>query len=344
MIYYRYNILILLLLWLLSLVPVAAQTETQDDVWVTAQDHLSLRLGPGQHWARVAVLAPATTWRAVGRTVNSDWLQIAYTEALAADVSTEATIDGITYGWVSATYLVWSGNVLTLPVDGIATIATARRTGPLLTIDADTVVFRELGDFDHPVTHLVSEATSVEVVGRIGSTNNDYFWLQFELDGGYYWVPTWSSGVPRGTGQVLDASYLFPFGRVYNALISDSARLQQTLDVIGSRWHDLDSGYATTCNDIPMQIVLDEQLTSTTDVQLAPIMQAPVNLLDAAVGHINTAIANFEAVCAQPLDSRRASATVIAESVAAIQAATDELRFLQVLLAPIAQRNPIVRN
>jgi len=331
-----------LILFCLLLAPLINQAQT--GVWVTTQDNVSLRLGPGQHWERVAVLPSATTLQAVGRTVNTDWIQVAYETPLAADANDEATIDGITYGWVSANYLIWSGNVLLLPVDGIATTATSRRAGPLLTIQPETLFFEVLGDFDNPVQNLIAAETQVEVTGRIGSSSNTYFWLQFELNGNFYWTPTWETGVPGGTRAVLDASYLFPFGRIYDAIVADTAIATSALSDIRGRWRDLDAGFAATCNSIPAQFVLDEQLTVGNDLVYEPIFQAPRNVLQSAVDKINIGIANFEVVCSQPLEGRTASAEVIAESLLFLDQATDELNFLGVMTRPIANRNPILGN
>ena len=327
---------------LICLLLVTFSSQAQDNIWVTTQDNLVLRLGPGQHWERVAVLPPATTLRAVGRTVNTDWIQVAYEEPLAPDVSDEATIDGITYGWVASDYLVWSGNVLLLPVDGIETTATSRRTGPLILIDSETLFFAIVGDFANPIQYDTDEPISVEVTGRIGSRANGFFWLQFILNGNYYWTPTWVTGVPTGATNVLDASYLFPFGRVYTAIASDASTARSTLNTIRGRWRDLDSGFAVTCNDIPEHLVLNEILTETDDVTQVAIMEAPLTLLQSAVDDINVAIANFESVCNQPLEGRTASAQIIADSLSLLAQASEELSFLNVLLNPIADRNPVV--
>lgn len=332
---------LLVLCLLLSMMSSHAQDY---DVWVTTQDNLSLRLGPGQNWERLVVLPPATTLQAVGRTINTDWVQVAYEEVLSRDASDEATIDGITYGWVSADYLIWTGNVLLLPVDGIPTTATSRRSGPLLWVGPNTLFFEVIGDFENPVQNLITESVRVEVAGRIGSPDNGYFWIQFELNDNYYWTPTWATGVPAGTIEVLDASYLYPFGRVYNALASDARTARTTLGIIRGRWQDLDAGFAATCNDIPAQIFLNERLTTSADVEQVPILQAPLNVLQSARDNINIAIANFEAVCAQPLEGRTASAGVIADSLLVLEEANDELSFLSVLFTPIADLNPVVGN
>ena len=330
------------ILILICLLLVTFSSQAQDNIWVTTQDNLALRLGPGLHWERVTILPPATTLQAVGRTVRTDWIQVAYEDPLASGVSDEATIDGITYGWVSSDYLIWSGNVLLLPVDGIETTATSRRTGPLLLIDSETLFFEILGDFANPIQYDTDEPISVEVTGRIGSRANGYFWLQFILNGNYYWTPTWETGVPTGANGVLDASYLFPFGRVYTAIASDASTARSTLNNIRGRWRDLDTGFAATCNNIPEQLILDEILTETNDVAQASIMEAPLTVLQSALDNINIAIANFESVCNQPLEGRTASAQIIADSLSLLAQASEELSFLGVLLNPIADRNPVV--
>ncbi|MCB9450182.1 MAG: hypothetical protein H6672_02015 [Anaerolineaceae bacterium] len=333
----------LTLLCLLILL-VTTSVQAQDNVWVTTQDNLSLRLGPGQHWERIVVLPPGTTLRAVGRTVYYGWLQVAYEEPLPPGASDEATIDGVTYGWLSANYLVWSGNLLLLPVDGIPTIATGRISGPLVGLGPETPFYETLGDFAHPVQGVVNEPTTAEMTGRIGSAASGYFWVQFELNDHYYWIPTWERGVPVSTYNVWSGSYLFAFGRVYYALSRERNTTWNSLYTIRQRWQDLDGGYAATCNDIPAQIVLSERLTNAHDLAQVPVMQSPLTVLQSAVANINTAIANFENVCAQPLTGRTASAAIIAESLAAVKQAETELRFLDVMLRPIARRDPSTSN
>jgi hypothetical protein len=322
----------------------AIASHAQEEIWVTTQDNLSLRAGPGQHWERLAVLPPASTMRAVGRTVNTDWIQVAYDQPLAAGTSTEATIDGITYGWLSADFLVWSGNVLLLPIDGIATATIARRSGPIMWISPGSLFYEVIGDFANPVRGLVTETTRVEVTGRIGSGANGFFWIQFYLNGRYYWKPTTTSGAPQDTSQVLDANYLFPFGRIYTALVSNNQSARSTLQIIRGRWLDLDAGAATTCNNLPARVTVDERLQITSDIRQAPIMQAPVALLQSAVQNINIAIDHFERVCAQPLLGRTAPSAVIAESLRVTELALNELQLLDALLNPIANRNPLAGN
>ncbi|HVU11826.1 MAG TPA: SH3 domain-containing protein, partial [Phototrophicaceae bacterium] len=119
---------------------VAAQ-DALANVAVTVQDNAALRAGPGLTWDRLAVLPYGTTYQAVGRTLDADWIQIRYDGALLPGARTDATIDGMTYGWVAAWLTVWTGNVLELPVDGVKTIAIARAAGAVIVVGPDTIMY-----------------------------------------------------------------------------------------------------------------------------------------------------------------------------------------------------------
>src|SRR5258705_13401010 len=61
---------------LILAMPLAAQTNT--GVWVTTQDYSSLRVGPGKNFARIAVIDPAVTLPAIGRSPRTNWVQVEY--------------------------------------------------------------------------------------------------------------------------------------------------------------------------------------------------------------------------------------------------------------------------
>ncbi len=93
------------------------------DVYVTTQDYANLRLGPGENWDIMATLDYDMTFRAVGRSHDGRWIQIMY----HGDVNRpDATIEGITYGWVAYSLLVWTGDIYELPRDGVRTVTWAR--------------------------------------------------------------------------------------------------------------------------------------------------------------------------------------------------------------------------
>jgi len=325
----------------ISIIILTTTSFAQDNIWVTAQDYLSLRLGPGVHWERLAILDPGITLQAVGRTVNTDWIQVIYDVPLAEGMNDAGTIDGITYGWVARDFLIWSGNILLLPTDGVNTVSMSRRTGQELWLEPDIDVYARTGDFFNPIQGLVAESTMVELTGRIGSFENGYFWLQIELNNQYYWVPSWALEPPRSATAVFNASYLNPFGRVYDAFIADMNTARNRLLSLRARWGDLDSGFAVTCNNIPEKLVLDESLTTDRDLDRVPILRPPITVLKSAIEKINIAIENFEQVCNQPLQGRTASSDLITQSLESLRQASNELSFIDVLLPPITQRNPI---
>src|SRR5688572_21567237 len=70
--------------------PLHAQTDT--GVWVTTQDYSSLRVGPGVHFERIAIIDPAVTMPAIGRSPRTNWVQVDFNGQR---------------GWIAAKLLVW---------------------------------------------------------------------------------------------------------------------------------------------------------------------------------------------------------------------------------------------
>jgi hypothetical protein len=87
-----------------SLAPAFAQDGTDTGVWITTQDFCSLRSGPGTGFDVLTVLDPGITLPAVGRSVGSNWVQVDYQGQ---------------QGWLYAGWLIWSGDLISLPVDGV---------------------------------------------------------------------------------------------------------------------------------------------------------------------------------------------------------------------------------
>jgi hypothetical protein len=333
------SLLLLLVCMSLLIIPVAAQGDLE--VYVTTQDYVVLRLGPGVNWERLTVLDYGVTLQATGRTVNSDWIQVAYDVPLPPETNPDATINGITYGWVSRNYLIHSGNVLNLPVDGVQTFTTARRSGSRIGLprgatyySGDNYFFEVVGVFEH--------SQSAEVTGRIGSSANGYYWLQFRLNGEYYWIPNWVAG--GGSDTVLDASYLFPYGRVFNATLVTRHEIGNKLYDMSSRWSDLSAGFAATCNNIPEPVVFRFSLANNVDIAREPVFTAPYNALTLARDNVNIAVSQFQAVCDRDPESRFATPEDIDIALAAIREAQLQLNVLDILLNPIGTRHPIANN
>jgi hypothetical protein len=334
---------LLLLCGLLIVGQVSAQEIDLTEVYVTTQDYAALRAGPGRHWDKLAVLPYGATYRATGRTIDAQWLQIAYEGELLPDARGEFTVNGVTYGWVAYWLLTWTGNILTLPIDGVSSVPIAREAGPLLTLGPGlTDVYT--GDVV-PSARVESPITSpvrVEVTGRLGSVEGGYFWLQFKYNYQYYWIPTWVVGVPRGYLQVPDAAYLYPYGRLLIQLRVELGRAGEVLSDIGGRWGALDAGQTTTCNAIPDDFTLRESSFNAFDLSREPLYQPTAEALTNAQASINAALAKFRAVCARGDSDRLVSPEEISAAFLDLDEAQRNLTIARTLLAPFSERDPLL--
>jgi hypothetical protein len=320
----------------------AAQNDPEPavtDVYVTVQDFAALRAGPGRHWDRLAVLPAGTTYRATGRTINARWIQVAYEGPLDAGARREFTRGGITYGWVAYWLLIWSGNILELPIDGVQLVPTARAAGPLMFPPYDYMYEDEI-DPSKRVTDVERRYGLVEVTGRLGSTRSGFFGLQFKLDNRYYWTGTWATGVPAGYIQLPDASYLYPYGRLLESLRSELDRARRVLSDIGGRWRALGAGRTTTCNAIPDDYLFRGLNFRVEDLNLEPIFRPVAEAMYAGRDAINSALERFRAVCAGP--TRQISPDEIRLALADIETAERYLTITALLLTPFAQRDPVL--
>lgn len=337
----RLLLLITFLLLVLLVRSAAAQETDYPPVYVTVQDNAALRAGPGRHWDKLAVLPFGTTYRATGRTVDGDWLQIAYEGVVLDDEAAQPfTVNGVTYGWVAYWLLAWSGDILQLPIDGVKTVATAREAGPTITIGPGLYMYEGGVDPSTQVDYPLDGYVQVEVTGRLGSSDAGAFLLQFKLNNRYYWTGTWAlGGAPRGYLELPDAGYLFPYSRLLIELRSEAARANRVLSDIGGRWRALDSGLTTTCNAIPDDFQLRRSSFSPTDLNIEPIYRPTAEALVNAQTGINAALALFRQVCAQP--ERQVRPEDIRAALDQIGAAERYLTLVQTLLAPLQRADPI---
>jgi hypothetical protein len=325
-------------LWLLLLLVITSVAHAQEQaVYVTVQDNTALRAGPGVNWEQLAALPYGTTYHATGRTIDGDWIQIAYDGVLEPGARTEFTIDGVTYGWVAYWLLVWTGNILDLPIDGVVAVPIARAAGPTMVIGPNSFVYEGVVD---PTTRVPSPATSpvtVEVTGRLGSVDSGYFWLQFKMGGKYYWTGSWAVGVPGGYFELPDAAYLYPYSRLTYLLIQNTQDAQAILGDIGGRWYALSSGQPVTCNDIPDNLVLTD--FSATDLNIVPTFAPTAVWLSDTQTNINAALSQFREVCQQEI--RQVSPEDIQAALANIETAARNLNVLENLLVPFQQHDPV---
>ncbi len=314
------------LLLALGLAPVTAQdatpTPTQpappdSGVWVTTQDRSSLRAGPGVAFARLAVVPPATTLPAIGRSADGRWVQVYY--------------EGQT-GWIVYWLLVWSGDLAQLPIDGVNPLPFVRRTGVVARTTRETPIYvREVTPGDQVGT--IPGGTEVEVTARLG-----FVQYQVLYQGQVYWVSgvylTFLSGDPS---RLLDTRYLYAYGRLVSGLASDINSGQRSLSRIEDIWIRLSGGSAVSCASIPAQVA---RRTSQVDVNQEPVFTPVVQALDTAIGHTNTAISLFQDACARPdgFITERDIATALDE----ISSARRNYNLAASLLQSLSVRDPLI--
>jgi len=312
------------------------------EVYVTTQDYAKLRLGPGDNWEVLTTLDYGTTLRATGRSVNSRWIQVAYEGEINPDAPQDATVDDVTYGWIAYWLLVWSGDVLELPVDGVATIRSARQSGPLIAVSSTTRYYVGGVDPSTRVTDVILEPTEVELTGRMGGGGGGYSWLQFEYDGNYYWTATWEVGAPAGFYNLADGVSVFPYGRLLTQLQQAISANSPSLNSIARRWRDLDGGYQTTCNDIPSQTRIRDDFFTESDLLKEPSFAPPVTALRASIENINLAITLFEQVCNREGGGRYATSEDVSKALIYIAEAERQFNLVRLFFSPFASRNPLL--
>jgi hypothetical protein len=257
---------------------------------------------------------------------------VAYEGARQSDAYPEATIDGVTYGWIASELLIWTGSVLELTVDGVHTVNFARATGGLILITPDQPIYTGLVGPITPVPYPLEGAAYVEATGVLGGDVIPYYWLQFKAKGKFYWVS--AEGYP--SNALPDASYLYSLGRLNTSVSRNYSRLSRVIGDIEGRWNALSSGEPTTCNNIPADAALLE--LTQADITREPVYQALDTAFTQAKASTDAALARFREVCANP------SAPVARESVNAALANVAEARRLlnviRLLLEPLQGLDP----
>lgn len=289
------------------------------DVYVTTQDFSSLRAGPGTAFPRLSVVPPVTTLPAVGRTSDTRWIQV-YHEGQ--------------YGWIAAILLVWSGDVITLPVDGINPTAFIRRAGALGRTTRETPIYRTQVTPEDQVGTLPA-GTEVELTGRLGGSG--FFDFQIVYQGQLYWVGSWNIRVIDGSyRRLLDIAYLYPYGRLVSQLERNLAQSVGSYAQIASVWQRLSRGDRVSCTPIPLFV---QRIITDTDAQKERNFVPAVLALDNAITSINTAISAFEDACGS--DAVLAKGTIDA-ALLEIDNAERNLILAGSLLEPLRRRNPLL--
>lgn len=304
-------------------VDVQAQNVAQD-VFVTTQDYSSLRTGPGLRFERVAIVPPATTVRAIGRSADMRWVQVEFGEQP---------------GWIASWLLVWSGDIISLPVDGafeqdpfirrMVVAGLTRRDAPIYR--------RQLVASDQVGTIPVD--TEVEITGRLGDQNAGYYWLQIRWDEQQYWIGSWDVDITFGSiDDVLDTTYLYPYGRLVTRLDIDSGRSLSSLLTIENIWVRLGEAQPVSCEDLPEYV---ERSAVDSDIEREPIFDPVASALDTAIIEINTAISTFDDACAR-IGETQLTQQDVRRALNGLNSARRNLTLAAALLNSLGIRNPLL--
>ncbi len=317
--------LIVALIVLLAWANVSAQeVETPPEapptgVYVTTQDIMSLRAGPGRGFERLAIVPEVVTLPAYGRTSDTRWIQVMYEGQ---------------YGWILARYLVWSGDMIALPVDGVTPVPFIRRAAALGYTTRETpyyltaIASKELSGY-------IPAGTEVELTGRMGEKG--FFRLQVRYNGQLVWVGSWNIRITDGDyRRLLDLAYTGPYGRLVLGIQSNIALALGSYNQVASIWERLSLGERIVCQPPPPRV---DREVMDTDVNSAPEFLPAVRALDSAIQSINRAISAYEDACANitPLTSDLVNA-----QLDEIDNAERNLLLAGSLLEPLRRRNPLL--
>lgn len=327
----RRLLLTLVLLGLMHSFGLASSAQGLDEVYVTTQYNVFLREGPGIAFSEIAIVPFATTLRATGRTWHADWFQVEYNGQS---------------GWVAYWLLIWTGDILRLPVEGevIQTPVLARETAPLIAITPTTRVYRNSVAPINEIDLGLSQTVVVEMTGRVGSVASGYFWIQFSLNGAYYWTASWEVGVPTGYSATPDGANLYAYGRLLTQLREEINLNGRILGDIAARWSDLDEGLSVSCNRIPDDATFNEASFRSDDVLLEEIFLPSIRALQAGNVSINQALALFRDVCTRQGENRFITPEEVQTALGYTAEANRNFTLARTLLPPLARRDPLLGN
>ncbi len=298
------------------------------ETWVTTQDFVALRRGPSRSFAQIATVPAAVTIPAYGRTSDTSWIQVEYEGQR---------------GWLAARYLVWTGDVINLTVDGVNPEPFIRRAATVAFLTRDATAYLNWADpTDQGI--VIPEGAAVELTGRIGGDDGSYysnfFRLQVRYQGVLYWVGSYDLRISDGDyRRLLDLAYLFPYGRLYLALQDNIALAIGSYRQISDVWTRLGRGAQVSCDPIPPTV--EKAITSADATREATFIPA-VAALEQAVDGINGAITAFRDACTNPAFTL--TTTYISAQSAALDEAYRELVLAASLLEPLRVRNPLLNH
>ncbi len=307
-----------------GLVAHAEEGELQYRVYVTTQDYSSLRRGPGIGFERLEILPPATTLPAIGRTTDATWIQVVY---------------GETTGWIFWRLLIWSGNMIELPADGVNPAPFIRLKRQQITVGQEMVIYEQRGYGPGDRVQFPAEQATVEVTARLGY--GESFYLQFWYVDRYYWIGNWSLKLAdyRAFVRAPNAGYVYPFGRLYPDLVRAYSDSYSTFVTISSLWGGLASGQSVSCDSRPE---LSERPDITEDdLSIEPIFLPAFRVLEEAINQTNVAIELLNDACQQTGADRFLTTDIVNQALTTLADAGRSFDLLEDLLNPIGNRDPI---
>lgn len=293
-------------------------TASPFDVYVTTQDFVSFRIGPGTSFNRMAVIPAVTTLPAVGRSPDGRWIQVEYQGER---------------GWVASRLLVWSGNLSALPVSTMEERTRIVRTGAIGFVREGTQLFDRY--FQPAIVAPTSQ--EVELIARLGS--GVYIWLQVDYQGTPYWVRSWEIEYDREYVNTLDIAYLIPYTRLARGLNNDIDRVGSRLFTIEDIWNRLGNGGSVSCGSLPQPV---RRQTSDADLRQEPVFAPVVTALDEAILDVNQAVAALADACARPEDQFFLTQQEVITALTTLADARRSLLLADSLASSLFQRDPIV--
>jgi hypothetical protein len=329
----KYLLKLIVMLGLFTGIVVSAQDATPTptpepdySVYVTTQDFVSFRTGAGIAFARTAVIDPTVTLPAIGRTADTRWMQVVYNGEV---------------GWVASRYLVWTGDVINLPIDGVNTAAFIRRAAASAVTVRETPIYATQVDPTDQVGTLPA-GTIVELTGRLGGDGGGFFRLQILYNSQLYWLGSYNIRIFDGNyRRLLDIAYLIPYGRLVRQLETNVAESLAIYQQINGVWQRLNNGSSVSCEVIPPRA---RRIITEGDVRSEPAFAPPVVALDAAITSINTAIASFENACTNPDPNFALTQADVDATLLELQNAERNLILASSLIEPLKVRNPLINE
>lgn len=302
---------------------------TSTDVFVTVQRNANLREGPGMRWDIITVIPYGETMRAVG--YISGWVQVLYQEP------TEST--PAAFGWINISLLAWSGDLYSLPLDGVNPLPYIRVERLSIGLTENMLIYTNTAFGIGPRVTGAPPCESGELVGRAGEGR--VIWLKFWCNGAYYWVGSYyfTEDATRSRYIYLPIAFRYDYGFLTGTLRVRLSYLNATLDQIESLWLRLQRGEGVSCNFIPTnEAPLD---LSPEQVAGQPQFQTAVDAVETSIAETNAAIDLLRDACAVQDSEPFVPSETVDLALEHVGLARDALFFAEQLFLPLANRDPL---